>query len=453
MKLTTKFIFLIASIIIVPLLLTMIISFIMFISLMQDIEIKQDNEIMHWVVSTLHKTRNIEDVYDMTKNIPQGIDIVVLDEQNKVLTSSISIVKKGMTYLPEDLLSKLSRDYPERSQTYDPFFITGKENAKLLMSISQDTHLLLRPFYLFRWVFILFFILLISSSVVGTMFLGSFRRSIMKLEEATKRVAKGDLDFCLKPQGKDEIASLTQSFDSMRAKLKEEYAKRSRFLMAVSHDLSTPLTSIKGYVEAIKDGLAENTIDLTQYLSIISGRVDMLETRINELIEFVRMETGEWKLKLQEVRLKDFIHLAVTIYKEDAMIFKRGFDYTIDIPDNINVSIDQNLCLRALENLFHNAIRYTKENEEIRFKAVQKDKEIHLIIHDHGEGIPQKDLNHIFDPFFQGNKLNNQKGFGLGLSIVKSIISAHGWDIHVESEVGKGTLFFIAVKDYTCVNV
>ena len=232
----------------------------------------------------------------------------------------------------------------------------------------------------------------------------------------------------------------------MRKNLKEEYAKRSRFLMAVSHDLSTPLTAVRGYVEAIKDGFAENPVQLAQYMSIISDRVDMLETRIDELIDFVRMETGEWQVRRQSVNLKAFILCASAMYKEDAMIFKRRFTYTIDIPGDISVIMDQNLCLRALENIFHNAIRYTDENDEIIFKAVIKGDDIHLTIRDEGKGIPADEVDYIFDPFFRGNSFNGRKGFGLGLSTVKSIMNAHGWDIRVTSTPGKGTTFLIVIR-------
>ncbi|MBN2535692.1 MAG: HAMP domain-containing histidine kinase [Spirochaetales bacterium] len=445
MKLRSKFAFLIAAIIVIPFFLTVIISYGVFLLRMNDDEVNRQSEIMHWMVRTFHKTRKIEDIYYVLDNIPEGLDVIILDSWNMVLVSSISNITKGTIMQPDDLLARLSRDYPARSHLYDPSFITGPENAKLFFSINLSSIEFAAPLHIVRGIYLLFFILLLSSSVTGVMILGSFRTSIIRLEQATRRVAKGDLDFKLEPRGKDEIASLTRSFDSMREQLKEEYAKRSRFLMAVSHDLSTPLTSIKGYIEAIKDGLAKDPVHLDRYISIISDRADLLETRISELIEFVRMETGEWRLRQKKVRLRDFLNLVISIFKEDALIFKRRFIPEIDVPDIIFVTIDRNLLLRAMENLFHNAIRYTHENDEICFRAVPGEKGMQLILSDSGEGIEEEELDHIFDPFFRGKKLDNHKGFGLGLSIVKSILGAHGWDIRVESEKGRGTAFFIMI--------
>ena len=166
MNLRTKFAFLIASIIIIPIILTVVISFIILISREQDKDAKQDREMMHWMITTLHKARKTEDFYNMTDTIPDGIDVVILDEQNRVLASSIGTIIKGAKVLPEDLLSNLSRDYPERSHTYDPSFMTGEVNAKLFLSVSQNAYAILRPFQMVRWVFFLFLALLFSSSII-----------------------------------------------------------------------------------------------------------------------------------------------------------------------------------------------------------------------------------------------------------------------------------------------
>jgi len=449
MKITTKFAFLITAIIIIPMILTGIISYVVFFSIMQNEEMNRDREITHWIIRNLYKMKSVEDIQNLNRDIPEGLDVVFLDSENIVLLSSVESIHPGTSVQPDDLLARLSREYPARMQSYDPFFITGEENVKLMMSVRQGSLTFFDRIQTVRWVSLIFFILLVAGSIIGAIILGSFRRSILKLEDATKRISKGDLDFHITSRGNDEIASLTRSFDSMRGQLKEEYAKRSRFLMAVSHDLSTPLTSIKGYVEAIKDGMADNTINMNEYLAIISDRVDLLEVRISELIEFVRMETGEWQLKRRKILIRDFLELTRSIFKEDARLFKRQFDSSMDVSENIYVIIDQNLLLRAMENIFHNAIRYTEEDDTISFAARQFGDEIMLIIQDTGAGMDENELARIFDPFFRGRVLDNHNGFGLGLSIVKSILSAHGWNIRVESKKGKGTVFSIRIKNYT----
>jgi len=161
------------------------------------------------------------------------------------------------------------------------------------------------------------------------------------------------------------------------------------------------------------------------------------------------MEKGEWKMKLKEENLKKLLLSVAKIYKDDSFIFKRNFDYNIDVPEDIKISVDKNLLVRALENLFNNAVRYTEENAKIVFNAsvfTQDNKQdIRLEIIDTGVGIPEKEIKKIFDPFYRGTNFNNQKGFGIGLSSVKSIVEAHGWSIDVQSEAGKGTTFYINI--------
>jgi signal transduction histidine kinase len=447
MKLTTKFAFVVAAIMITPVIITLFTGYVYSLIIMQDKELKRNIEVMQWMMHTLHKTREEDYLKIITKNLPEGIDIIALDTENRVLFSSVASIQQGIIMPPDILISKLTSEFPDRSQLYDPLFMKAYTGIKVFISLEHGAvSFASSPFQLFRWIAPLFFLLLIVSSVIGVIIISSFRTSIIALEKATKKIAAGDLDFKLFPKGKDEIASLTRSFDGMRETIKEEVAKRSRFLMAVSHDLSTPLTSIKGYIEAINDGLAGDRAGLEKYLSIISEKAELLETRIDELIEFVRLETGEWLLKQEPVVFKEFVFQAVTMYREDALIFKRRFSFHIDIPDTITITIDQSLVLRAIENLFYNALRYTAENDEIHMEALLQEGTILLTIRDTGTGIEKDELARIFDPFFRGEHPAGLRGFGLGLSTVKSIINAHGWDITVTSQPGRGTAFDITIK-------
>ena len=446
MKLRIKFSFLIIAIIVVPIIMTLFIGHFYAIAIMQDKEIANNTRKLRWMMGTMHKRNEGKSLNDITQTIPEGINLIILDPGNKVLFSNFNNKTGDVLVEPEDLIAQLTHDYPDHTVLYDPIFLKGYEEAKIFIIIRRDAEKLISPFLAFRWIIPLFFFFLVVSIFIGVLILTTFRKSFIKLEEATKKIARGDLDFNLTPRGNDEIASLTRSFNSMRIKLKEELAKRSRFLMAVSHDLSTPLTSIKGYLEAITDGFAGDKENLKKYISIICDKSEILQNRIEELIEFVRLETGGWQLKQETIRLLEFLKQTTAIYKEDAVIFKRRFIHDIDIPENIRVTIDQSLLLRALENLFHNAVRYTQENDEIRFSAKSLTENIQLTIEDTGSGIEEYELTHIFDPFFRGKKFNKTRGFGLGLSTVKSIINAHGWNIDVQSKPGKGTTFIISIK-------
>ncbi len=229
----------------------------------------------------------------------------------------------------------------------------------------------------------------------------------------------------------------------MRLALKDEYARRARFIMGVSHDLRTPLTLIQGYVEAISDGFAAEPDSQKKYLSIILDKTRNLEGMVGELIEFVRMETGEWRMTHRDVPARALLMDLARRFSEDALILKREFGWSIDLPDESTIRMDAGLFTRALENLVGNAIRYTAPNGKITLDTHAENGDAVLSITDTGIGIPEEDLPRIYDPFYRGTNSRREQGFGLGLATVKSIIESHGWSITVSSRVGSGTAFTI----------
>ncbi len=222
--------------------------------------------------------------------------------------------------------------------------------------------------------------------------------------------------------------------------------------MGISHDLRTPLTLIQGYVEAVSDGLADEPETRRKYLSIVQDKTRALDGMVTDLIEYVRMDTGEWKMTHRPVRVAPFLRPIALRYAEDAAILRRSFGHTIELPEDLEVSMDEALVGRALENLIGNAIRYTGEGGTIDLRASLEDGVPVLSIRDTGIGIPAEDLPRIFDPFYRGTNSRREQGFGLGLATVKSIVEGHGWSIDVASEVGRGTTFRIVMGRTTATN-
>ena len=290
-----------------------------------------------------------------------------------------------------------------------------------------------------------FLVLLIGICILV---ISRFDRQAGLLERATRRIAEGDLDHVLEARGDDEFSSVTRSFERMRISLKEEQSKRFRFLMAVSHDLKTPLTSIKGYVEALQDGLADDPQDRQKYLKILKEKSDTLEDRIQELIEFVKTETGDWRLRSGRIYLDRFFSDLVDVTTHDVRILKRKFLYNLDIPSHAYVNADETLLLRVFENLLGNALRYTEEGDSITVDVHPKGKTMRVSIKDTGIGISAEDLPHIYDPFYRGTHSRREVGHGLGLSTVKNIIRSHDWRIECFSREGKGTEFLIHLAPF-----
>ncbi len=442
MNIRTKFLILIGSIITIPVVVAALVGY---IYMTYDVRNEQVppfpgmNRIMKKELPRLYASGRMEEIF---QRIPKQITVVYMGEGRKVLLSNSPFFPSGASLSSDDFFSAVREHYHDDSIIIEPFDLSPSESGHLvwISNFFQDPPPRQPNYYI-----VFMFVILIIGAFFSAAFIGSFRRSLFNLEEATRRLSSGDLDFELAAHGNDELASLTRSFEMMRRSIKEESEKRSRFLMAVSHDLSTPLTSIRGYIEAIEDGLAEEPKDLKKYLDIMMDKSLVLESRIAKLIEFVRMGTGEWKSTHELVVLKDFLFGVCKAYKEDAIILKRNFSFSIDIPGDISLYLDKSLLARALENLFSNAARYTKEGDSIELKAACVGDRIDVTLKDTGAGIPPEDLKMLFDPFWHGKRFTKQEGFGLGLSIVKTIIDAHGWSIEVSSELDKETSFTIHI--------
>ena len=230
----------------------------------------------------------------------------------------------------------------------------------------------------------------------------------------------------------------------MRIALQEEKNRESRFIMGISHDLKTPLTLIGGYAEALVDDMNSSREERENYLGIINRKLRDLEKKINTLIDYRRIETGEWKTSLSKAPLAECINQLCAVYAEDSEFMKIGFRSDINIPNSYETAMDQSLFSRAIENIIGNSFRYTQEGGTIQFNAYLRDGRGVIEIIDTGKGIDKSELSKIMEPFYRASKSRREPGFGLGLSIVKSICETHGWGINVESEPGYGTKITIS---------
>jgi signal transduction histidine kinase len=444
MKLRTQFFFLVGGIIAVPFLATAFMLIIQFAVERRHDPLPNYGQINTWLHRQVPRAVSRHELSALAENRPPGVDIVVLDRLDTISFSTIPELPPGMPGTSEALLEYIRTNVNRFHFQVDTSREPDDRDSLVILKVPRMPPQQTR----FRNLAIQFVMypsiaLVVFSSLMSFLIIRSINRSILTLEGATRRIADGDLDFELPARGNDQISSLTRSFDSMRVALKEEYARRARFIMGVSHDLRTPLTLIRGYVEAIADGFAAEPDSQKRYLSIILDKTHNLEGMIADLIEFVRMETGEWRMTHLDVQAAQFLTGLARRFAEDAQILKREFGWSIDLHESIRVRMDARLFSRALENLVGNAIRYTEENGRITLAAHDEQGHVVLSISDSGIGIPREDLSRIFDPFYRGTNSRREAGFGLGLTTVKSIIESHGWSISVSSELGHGSTFTI----------
>ncbi len=456
MKLRSQLALLVGGIVVVPFLVAASVLMLQYLNARNDARDPERFLPGTWIRSGTSRSERVGELRGLAGQRPPGMEVVVLGADHTVEFSTIPGFIAGSSIDAEAVLQYLREN--EEATLYRPR--EPRQNAESGGVLASEPLFLVRlpprppeertlaRMFRNRVIETLIYPalgLLLFASGVSFWIVRGFNRSVRKLEAATRKVADGDLDFSLPVRGNDEVSSLTRSFDRMRTALKEEFARRARFIMGVSHDLRTPLTLIQGYVEAVSDGLADDPDTRRRYLSIVQDKTRALDGMVTDLIEFVRMDTGEWKMTHRPVRLASFLRPIAQRYAEDAAILRRSFGHAIELPEELEVSMDEALMGRALENLIGNAIRYTGEGGSIGLRASIEDGVPVLTIRDTGIGIPAEDIPRIFDPFYRGTNSRREQGFGLGLATVKSIVEGHGWTLDVSSEVGKGTTFRIVM--------
>ena len=372
-------------------------------------------------------------------------EIAVFRDDLLVLYSTIPEFAPGGFTTQEAMLSMLSS---ESQMHLHLLASTVQDGSRLYLLAKAASPISIRwsPFTVFLLtVFIFVIILAIFSVSMSVVIARTITRSVQVLENATRRVAEGELDLKVDVKGSNEITSLTNSLNKMRNALKEDELRRSRFIMGITHDLKTPLALIKGYAEAIEDGVTDDPISRAKATEIIAEKADQLEDMINDLLNFVRMETGEWRTQLEHIDLRAFLQKLVKTMGSDVGLLQHRLTHDIDLPENTCVPMDERLALRAFENLIHNAVRHTPRESVIRIASVRLENAVELIVSDNGPGIDGEALPHIFDMFYRGTSSRREQGLGLGLAVVKWVVDYHGWSISVASENGMGTCFLITV--------
>lgn len=221
-------------------------------------------------------------------------------------------------------------------------------------------------------------------------------------------------------------------------KLKKLEKIRRDFVANVSHELKTPITAIKGYAESLLDGAIDDRENARKFLEIIKNQTDRLSTLIEDLLTLSRIESGEIKIEKEKIAIDDLVFSVFQIFREKAQ--KKNIQLEQEVSKNFQINADRNKLMQILINLIDNAIKFT-ETGYVKVKLYKKNGKLILSIEDTGIGIPKEHIHRLGERFYRIDKSRSRQlgGTGLGLAIVKHLIMAHGWDLKIESEVGRGT--------------
>jgi signal transduction histidine kinase len=286
---------------------------------------------------------------------------------------------------------------------------------------------------------------------------------LTSLRDAARRIADGDLDHVIQYEYADEIGAICKTLEKMRVALKESISDRLQFedarkmtVAAISHDLRTPITTVKGYVEGILDGVASTDEKRDAYLRTVLSKTDELEKIIDDLLIFTKMDMEREIYSFEDVNLRQYLSEAVDEIRRDGegrLIDGKeaAFSFEDAAGCDVMVSMDAGRFRRVLANLAGNAIKYHNLDDggkiSVLTRLTQNRGNAVIEVRDNGIGIDERDIQKIFDVFFMSDRSRGKAGksYGLGLAIAKEIVTAHGGKIWARSTQGAGTSVFVSL--------
>ena len=284
-----------------------------------------------------------------------------------------------------------------------------------------------------------------------------------RMKIATQNIKDGNLDFELEVETDDEIGQLCRDFEDMRIRLREttsekiEYDKRNKELISnISHDLKTPITAIKGYVEGIMDGVADTPEKMDRYIRTIYNKANEMDLLINELTLYSKIDSNRIPYNFNTISVSDYFDDCATDLEME--LESRGilFSYVNYVEGDVKIIADAEQLKRVINNIISNSAKYMdKAKKRINLRVKDVGDFIQVEIEDNGKGIGAKELPNIFERFYRTDASRNSStgGSGIGLSIVKKIVEEHGGKIWATSKEGTGTIMYFVIRKYQEVPV
>ncbi len=377
--------------------------------------------------------------------------VVITDETGKIITSSDSTEEAMIDIINH---SDANSDIPSEGKivednwndeqyiaTDSPITVNGQHEGHVFMFAESN--------YVKRTVDQLssqFFItgLITVGLTIFTIFLLSrfIARPLIQMKKATEQLSKGKNHVVLNTERKDELGDLATSVTKLAADLKKLKIERNEFLASIAHELRTPLTYIQGYADIIN---REGTTDAekAEYTQIIREETEELTLLVKHLFELAKMDEHNFKVSPEWLNLAQI--LQQIIERIEPVLAEKKIKFHVDCPDDLHVFVDQERIQQVFMNILDNAQKHADEDSTIEVLVSKTAKYIIIKIIDQGDGIPESDLPYIFERLYRVEKSRSRQsgGAGLGLSITKEIVEAHGGSIEMESEKNKGTSVII----------
>jgi len=302
-------------------------------------------------------------------------------------------------------------------------------------------------------------ILIITGGLITAWLNRDVYKPIKELSVAMNRIGAGDFDYRLSEQYEGEIGVLYQNYERMRWQLKEneeekqQNEKKSKELVSnITHDLKTPITSIKGYVEGIMDGVADTPEKMDKYIKTIYNKANDMDRLINELTTYSGIDSNKIPYHFLIIDISDYFEDCIEEVGLDLEQRNIRLNYTNLVTPGTNIVADPEQLKKVINNIISNSVKYMGHDKGvIDIRILDEGESVKIEIEDNGKGIPAKDIGNIFERFYRTDSSRNsmQGGSGIGLSIVKKIIEDHGGYIWATSKEGEGTCMHFVIRKYS----
>lgn len=386
-------------------------------------------------------------------------DMFILDAYGYVYATSNSEYYKliGKQIVSKDIKDIRNGKMVENTNVYNKVFekpihtyeipITYNGTFEGIIMINTSVSDIKHPL---RKVYIIIWISAILAIIAACFVIYYFSQKIIikplgEINNVARKIAKGEVDKRVNIQSDDEIGELVESFNFMADSLEKVENNRREFISNVSHEIRSPITSIKGFIGGILDGIIPKDRE-RYYLSLTYDEINRLTRLVNDLLDLSSMEAGHLKLNIVKLNINDMIKNTVIKFETKINEKKLKVDVCFN-SDDLYVLGDEDRINQVLTNLVDNAIKYVNDEGKVKITTKEKSNKAYISIYNNGPQINEEDFKHIWDRFYKSDKSRTTKmSTGLGLPIVRSILTQHGEDIHVENKKEGGVEFTFSLK-------
>lgn len=377
--------------------------------------------------------------------------ILILDSEGKVIVDSIE-ENIGDIFKHKEIEKALRGNSSANSYNFEevghvmyssvPIILNGKIIGATLISTSID-NIYSSVNEIQNTLYIVSVISIILIAIVSFFLAGYFSKPIKKFTNAIMKMSQGNLNQRVEINTKDEFKQLASAFNIMSTKIDQVDIQRKDFVANVSHELRTPLSSIKLLSESLLHQENNDVEVYREFLKDIDSEIDRLNNIIDDLLSLVDLDKEKLNLNYKVTYVNYLLDKIMVRLKPLAE--EKNITLNYRAKEKLQIKLDPNKIQQSIINIIHNAIKYTPENGKVDISLYSEEEYIIIKISDNGIGIPEKDLQHIFERFYRVDKARtrNTGGTGLGLSIAYQIVSLHQGKIDVKSKLNKGTTFYI----------